>query len=89
MKPIFELISTDMTGVGGPMGSVGEEKWTKLFKTVEAAKACAEKDYQKMIGKKNARIKWKKYDPEDAENVYTSGDLSCVMYEIWPKEVGE
>ncbi len=80
---LFELVSENLTHLGGPMGT--EEtwnNWSKFFTTIEAAKEFAEKDYQKESHKKEERITWTKNKTE-----FCSGDLSFVMYTIRPVKV--
>lgn len=68
---MFCLESEDLTGLGGPMGTEQTSTNFRLyFKTLEDAKAHAEKNYK-------ATIKWNKKDGE-----WSSGDLSYVMYHI-------
>ena len=71
---IFELTSTDLGHLGGPMGS---EYTTSAhegsFSTLEKAKKCAEKIYNGSRGK----IKWK-----TEGNFTSSGDLGYIAFEI-------
>lgn len=76
---IYELVSEDLTHLGGRMGTeYTTENWHYLFETIGAAKAYAEKDYRYQ---KETPIQWyhsigSHYD--------CSGDLHYVMYTIKP-----
>lgn len=69
---IYSLTSTNMSGVGGPMGSEHTDtNYIRYFSTKEYAKAYAEEEYGK-------KIRWW----NDRSGGCTSGDLSYVMYDI-------
>ena len=73
---IYTLISENLTGLGGPMGTERTwENWRKNFIDPDVAKMVAQKDYESQS--KSAPIKWKK-----TKKGWTSGDLSFVMYSI-------
>lgn len=68
---LYELISENLTCVGGPMGS--ERTWQnfrKIFSSLEEAKKHAEKDYENSLD-------WIK-----TKEGYRTQDLGHVMYEI-------
>lgn len=69
----YELVSEDLTGVGGPMGTDHTtENFTKFFVDIENAKKYAEKDY-------GDKIEWIR-----CNGGVSSGDLLHVMYDITP-----
>ena len=71
MEPIYKLVSTNLTNVGGRMGTETTSTNFRLyFTTKNKAKKRAEKDYGK-------KIRWFK----DGEAI-TSGDLLHVEYDI-------
>jgi len=71
---MYELTSTDLTNLGGPMGTEStSENFHKLFASLESAKSAAERDYNQSRGP----IKWKRNG-----RGWTSGDLGYVMYDI-------
>lgn len=73
---IFKLVSENLTGLGGPMGTERTwENWSKLFHDIEVAKAHAVIDYGKAIN-------W-----QTEKNRTHSGDLGYVMYTITEVEV--
>ena len=75
---IFALESTDLTHLGGCMGSeYTTTNYVKYFKSIKKAKKFAEKEYDKYSDDK---IKWH-IDDED-QDITTSGDLSFVEYQI-------
>jgi hypothetical protein len=79
---VYELVSENLTELGGPMGS--EHTWTnwrKLFRDVLSAKAYAEKDYKKEA-KEPEKIKWTR-----GNGGWHTQDLLFVMYHINKKEV--
>lgn len=68
---IYELLSENLSHLGGPMGSeYTTDNWRKHFDDVELAKKYAEKDFKN-------KIKWQK-----SPSGYCSGDLHFVMYTI-------
>jgi len=72
--PIYRLVSENLTGLGGPMGTERTwTNWTKYCKTIEQAQKIAEKDYNKSRGP----IKWIK-----EKDGYRTEDLGYVMYHI-------
>lgn len=74
---MYQLISEDLTHLGGPMGSeYTTTNYRKFFNKLSIAKAFAEIEYQK-VSKKRKRIKWSKTHGE-----WCSGDLLHVMYTI-------
>lgn len=76
---IYLLVAVDITGVGGPMGSVSTPvTMRRYFRSKEGAKAAAEKHYNGSRGP----IKW-----ERSSGYITSGDLGYVMYTISPLKV--
>lgn len=73
---MFEVISENLTGLGGPMGS--ERTWTNWRKFTESkkkAKSICEEDY-------GEKIEWIKEGRK-----LRSDDLSYVMYHIKPVKV--
>jgi len=73
MDYVFNLTATDMSHLGGPMGTeYTNTMFVKTFKSVENAQKYAQKDYKESI------IDWKK----DGRNAWTSGDLGWVEYTI-------
>ena len=73
---IFKLVSTDMTHLGGPMGSeYTTTNFVKYFSSVDNAKKHAEKDFG---DQRTEPIEWKKKN----KSGFTSGDLRYVMYDI-------
>lgn len=69
---IYSLTSTDMSGLGGPMGTERTEtNYIRYFSKKEYAQAYAEKEFDK-------KIEWK----NDRSGGCTSGDLLYVMYDI-------
>lgn len=83
MKPtVFELVGINMVGAGGPMGSQDTpEIFRRLFHDRETAQRAAELHYQKESGEKKSIKFAKRY------GVWSSGDLSWIMYEIRPSRV--
>lgn len=77
---MVELISKNLTGLGGRMGT--ERTWTnwrRFYKNIKIAKEAAEKDYGKKIEwdkKKGPTCNGKPID------LACSGDLRYVMYHI-------
>jgi len=79
---VYYVTATDMTHLGGPMGSeYTVDMWTKYFPTEAKAKKFAEDDYKKLTraGVKKRKIKWV-WD-EEVEYWY-SGDLSFISYSV-------
>ena len=77
----FELVSVDMSNLGGPMGNNStSENWRKLFTTMQKAKTYAENDYYKTG--RTEKIKWSK-----SNKITHTQDLGFVMYEIDKKEM--
>ena len=77
---MYELVSENLSGLGGPMGT--ERTWTnwrKFFKTVKAAKNAAESDYGKPIEWSQKKGPTRNFKPID---LTCSGDLRYVMYHI-------
>ena len=73
---VYELISENLTGLGGPMGSEKVfNNFSKIFSFIGNCKAEAEKDY-------GTKINWKNF-----EDRITSGDLGHVMYIIKEKYI--
>ena len=83
---IFELVSLDLSRIGGPMGTeYTTDNWRKLFTKKEDAQIFAETDYKKECKdyKRNPeKIKWSK-----SGNRWHSQDLTFVMYEIQKREI--
>jgi len=77
MDYVFNLTATDMSHLGGPMGTEYTSiMYVKTFGTLEKAQKYAQKDYKYSdIG---LALKWKK----DGRNAWTSGDLGWVEYTI-------
>lgn len=76
---MFMLIATDLTGLGGPMGTETTKTiFREFFTTMPKAKRRAEEHYKKNKG--TEVIQWKGND-----KAATSGDLRWVMYSV--KEV--
>lgn len=70
---LWELVSEDLTHLGGPMGTeYATEIFRRKFYTLEGAKRFAQEDY-------SGEIEWKR----DRKG-WTSGDMGHVMYEIRP-----
>lgn len=76
---IFKLISENLTGLGGPMGTERTwNNWVKYFSDFEKAKLFAEKDYNKNKHERATNsIVWKK-----ERDKTSSQDLGFVMYHI-------
>lgn len=73
MDFVFNLTATDMSHLGGPMGTEYTSiNFVKSFKNLENAQKYAQKDCKRFV------IKWKK----DGRNSWTSGDLGWVEYTI-------
>jgi hypothetical protein len=56
---VYELVSENLTGLGGPMGTENiTDNWRKTFSTLDKAKKYAEKDYGKPLSwnRKNGRV---------------------------------
>jgi hypothetical protein len=71
---MYELVSENLSGLGGPMGTEETwDNWRKFYDTIDAAKIAAEKDYKG--GKKP--LKWIKEGSD-----FRTEDLSYVMYHI-------
>jgi hypothetical protein len=71
MNKIYSLTSTNLTGLGGMMGTERTDvNYIKYFTTIEFAKKNAEKEYKK-------KIDWLKEGGK-----VRSGDLRWVMYDI-------
>lgn len=69
---IYCLTSTNLTGLGGPMGSERTvTNYIRYFSKKEYAQAYAEKEYGK-------KITWR----SEISGGCSSGDLRYVMYEI-------
>lgn len=80
---VYELVSENMTAVGGPMGSEHTwDSWRKLFSTLKAAKAHAKRDYLKEA-QEPLVFEWHK----TSKNEWCTGDLRFVMYTIRRKAV--
>lgn len=78
--PLYELVSEDISQVGGPMGMVSTStNFRKLFGNLRAAKTFAEKDYNQSRGP----IEW----TLDRYKQWHSQDLGYVMYWIRPVKV--
>lgn len=78
----FELVCTDLTNLGGPMGTEStSEIFRKAFTSVLKAKVFAEKDHNKRD--RRSRIKWEK----GRRKYWYSGDLLSHSYEIHNREV--
>lgn len=81
---IFELVSENLTGLGGMMGT--ERTWTnwrKFFQTIKEAKEYAGEDFNK--GPKSAAskdVKELKWHRSGAG--YRTEDLGHVMYHVRP-----
>jgi len=70
---MWMLISENLTGLGGPMGTETTSiNFRKFFKHKENAVKFAQEDYS------HGTIKWR----ECGREKYTSGDLGFVMYVI-------
>jgi hypothetical protein len=79
---VYELVSDNITNVGGPMGNnASSENWSKLFEKLKVAKEYAEQDYRLeavRTGKDNReKIMWR----GDSET-WCSQDLGFVQYII-------
>jgi hypothetical protein len=75
---IYKLVSENLSGLGGPMGTESTSiNFVKYFTTVDKAEKYAEKEFGKTIT-------WKKYGRE-----LNSGDLRFVMYHISKIEIEE
>lgn len=77
---MYKLISENLTGLGGPMGT--ERTWsnyTKYFKTVKAAKEFAEKDFDsfEVRNGRYRKLVWHK-----DRDYYRTDDMGYVMYYI-------
>lgn len=69
---MYELESENLTGLGGPMGTERTwPNWRKFFRTAEAAKVYAERDFKKSIEWSGGLVRG-----------FSSGDLGHVMYHI-------
>jgi hypothetical protein len=82
MKSFFELVATDLTHLGGPMGT--EKTYTifrKAFNSVDDAKKFAEKDHKKRDNRE--KIQWKC----SKDNTWTSQDLLSHAYEIQVRKI--
>lgn len=78
---MWELISEDLTGLGGPMGTDNTPiNFRKFFKSIENAKKYAEKDYK--CGKISWRVSKDYVHYNSSKYSVTSGDLGYVMYRI-------
>ncbi|NIR17949.1 MAG: hypothetical protein GWN86_30230 [Desulfobacterales bacterium] len=74
---VWELISEDLSGLGGRMGiETVTTNWNRLFSTPGKAKMAARKDYR-TNSKTKASINWEK-----VEDGFYSGDLGFVSYRI-------
>lgn len=74
---VVQLVSENLTGLGGPMGSDRTStNWRKLFSTEDAARAWAEGDYG------HGSIAW-----VTTPSGTRSPDLGHVMYHIKTVEV--
>jgi hypothetical protein len=81
---VYVLISENLTGLGGPMGTEETwENWRRHFKRIESAKAAAQKDWEKSSAKAQGdpgipkTLTWIK----DGSGLRTE-DLHWVMYHI-------
>lgn len=73
---MYRLTNTNLTGLGGPMGTERTStRWTKFFRSRSGAKEYAEGDYQK----NGHDLDWKWQQVGDN---LTSGDQGWVMYDI-------
>jgi hypothetical protein len=82
MKPIYLLLSENLMGLGGPMGT--ERTWTnwrKYFYSKQKAKEYANADYHKHCPN-DLNLKWYKTD----KGCKTT-DLGFVMYYIKELEI--
>jgi len=78
---MFQLVSENLTGLGGPMGT--ERTWTnweKFFNNMDAAKEFAQKDYARHGRPK--KIQWTR-----GKKSCNSGDLLFVKYHINEVEI--
>lgn len=70
---VYMLTATDLTHLGGPMGSEYTKViFNKPYKNLSKAKAAAEKDYEQPIEWQN----------QESNKFWTSGDLGHVTYDI-------
>lgn len=79
METVYDLVSVNLTGLGGRMGT--ERTWTnwrKLFKTKKSAKEYAQTDSK-------VPLKW--YKKED--NKVVSQDLGHTQYAILLRKINE
>lgn len=79
----YTLISENLTGLGGPMGSERTTtNWRKHFRSEENAKKYAEEDYRKKAGRPGVRkLKW-----IETGNAQRTDDLGFVMYHVQPAQ---
>lgn len=79
---IYELVATDLSGLGGPMGS--ERTWTMFryfFSTAEKAKKFAQNHYASRTHGKE--LSWLPGVAGHGElDGWTTGDLGWVMYDV-------
>jgi hypothetical protein len=76
---IYAVSSTNLTGLGGPMGTERiSTNWTRHFRSHTKAMWAAFKDYKKQGGKE--KLDWMLDD--DKKGVHTQ-DLGFVEYHVW------
>lgn len=83
MNTIYVAVSTDLSGLGGPMGTeTTRTNWRKYFTEIEFAKEFCEGDY----AMKTQSLKKFKWLIKPHGKIY-SGDLRFVEYTIKPIEI--